>query len=107
MSVFSSAPLLEGFRLKSGTFYTLSSSVRDMSLLFSSDQTRMAFSKFALLNIPNWENTTTQSLFFDGANNLTPPITDPNDVLPKSLLQKVHVQIIRIRTFQKLHFSRH
>ena len=94
MAVFPSAPLLSPFRVKGGTFYTLSSAVRDMSLLFSNDNIKIAFSKFACLRLPHWENVTSQSIFYDGTL-LQPAVTDPNTVLPKAFIQNYIENLIQ------------
>ncbi len=94
MSIFSSAPLLSGFRTKGGTFFTLSSAVRDTALLLSNGDIKLAFSKFACLKLPNWENETSQSMFYNGAN-LQPAITDPNNVLPKAFIQNYVENLIQ------------
>jgi len=46
-------PLINALRVQGGTFYTFTSSARDISKTFSDDDARFVFSKFALLDIPN------------------------------------------------------
>ncbi len=101
MPVFSSAPLLSSFRVKGGTFYTLSSAVRDSSALFSNGNTRIAFSKFACLMLPTFEDITSQSIFFDGTQ-LQPAVTDPNTVVPKAFIQNYIENLIQYSSGSKL-----
>lgn len=46
-------PLINALRVQGGTFYTFSSSASDIAKTFTDDDIKFAFSKFALLNIPN------------------------------------------------------
>lgn len=92
--VFSSAPLLSSLRVKGGTFYTLSSTNRQLSMLVSNGNVRIVPSKFACLRLPNWEDITQQSMFYDGAK-LLPTVTDPNTVFPKAVIQNYVENLIQ------------
>lgn len=46
-------PLINALRVSGGTFYTFTSSAKDLSKTFTDDDTRFVFSKFALLNLPD------------------------------------------------------
>jgi hypothetical protein len=48
-------PLIKTPQEDGGTFYTFSSASRDLSKTFTNDNLRMVFSKFALLNIPDFD----------------------------------------------------
>jgi hypothetical protein len=47
-------PLIRTPQVDGGTFYTFSSAARDLSKTLNNENTRLVFSKFALLNIPNF-----------------------------------------------------
>lgn len=47
------APFIRPIRVQGGTFYTFPSCVEDLSFTFTNPTYTIAFSKFALLNIPN------------------------------------------------------
>jgi hypothetical protein len=76
------APLLSELRTKGGTLLTFSTTTDDFSYLLSNSDITITPSHFALLKLPQWENTLDQSLFFDGTTFL-PSITDANLVFPK------------------------
>lgn len=63
------APLIRPIRLAGGTFYTFSSASEDLGLSFNSSDKKFKFSKFALLNIPNIENPSTNFENFIGLSN--------------------------------------
>jgi hypothetical protein len=63
------APLIRPIRLQGGTFYTFSSASEDLGLSFNSSDKKFRFSKFALLNIPNIENPTSNFENFVGLSN--------------------------------------
>lgn len=63
------APLIRPIRLQGGTFYTFSSASEDLGLSFNSSDKKFRFSKFALLNIPNIENPSTNFENFIGLSN--------------------------------------
>ncbi len=75
-------PLLGELRTKGGTLNTFSTTTNDFAYLLSNSDITVVPSHFALLKLPDWENTLDQSLFFDGTF-FTPAITDPNLVFPK------------------------
>jgi hypothetical protein len=76
------APLLGDLRTKGGTLITFSNTTDDFSYLLSNSDITITPSHFALLKLPQWENTTDQSMFYDGTN-FTTAITDANSVFPK------------------------
>jgi len=47
-------PLIRTPQVDGGTFYTFSSAARDLSKTLNNENTRLVFSKFALLNIPDF-----------------------------------------------------
>jgi hypothetical protein len=63
------APLIRPIRLAGGTFYTFSSASEDLGLSFNSSDKKFRFSKFALLNIPNIENPSTNFENYIGLSN--------------------------------------
>ena len=63
------APLIRPIRLQGGTFYTFSSASEDLGLSFNSSEKKFRFSKFALLNIPNIENPSTNYENYVGFSN--------------------------------------
>lgn len=82
------APLLNPLRTSGGTFYTLSTAIDDLVLLFSANENiRFNFSKFVCLNLPDWKNQTEQRLFRDASDIGDPLITDPNTVFVKAYIQ--------------------
>lgn len=48
------APFIRPIRVQGGTFYTFPSCVEDLSFTFTNPNYNISFSKFALLNIPNF-----------------------------------------------------
>jgi len=52
-------PFIKPLQVQGGTFYTFSSSAEDLSFTFNNSVNRFRFSKFALLNIPNIDNSST------------------------------------------------
>jgi len=76
-------PFIRPLQVQGGTFYTFSSSAEDLSFTFNNTSNKFRFSKFALLNIPNFDDGTgttggfanyvklnaPDSAFLDYANN--------------------------------------
>jgi hypothetical protein len=87
MPVNTIAPILSPLRDYSGTFYSMSGSINDSALLFSSDNIRVKFSKFACIKLPKWANQSEQRLFRSSTDIGEPFITDPNTVFVKAYLQ--------------------
>lgn len=77
-----SAPLLGQLRSKGGTLLTLSNTTDDFSYLLSNSDITIVPSHFAVLELPDWEDTTDQSLYYDGTT-MSPSTTDPNLIFPK------------------------
>ena len=50
-------PFIRPLQIQGGTFYTFSSSAEDLSFTFNNSDSKFRFSKFALLNIPNIDNS--------------------------------------------------
>ena len=50
-------PFIRPLQVQGGTFYTFSSSAEDLSFTFNNSDSKFRFSKFALLNIPNIDNS--------------------------------------------------
>jgi len=75
-------PLLDELRSKGGTLQTFATTTNDFAYLLSNSDVTIVPSHFALIKIPDWEDTTDQSTFFDGSF-FVPAITDPNIVFPK------------------------
>ena len=48
-------PLIKTPQADGGTFYTFSSSARDLSKTLNNDELKLVFSKFVLLNIPDFD----------------------------------------------------
>ena len=85
-------PLLKGLRPGSSTFYSFSSAMKDMILLFGADQNiRLNFSKFVCLNLPEWGNVTKQRLYVSPLDiasvNDSTSTDDANLYFVKSYLQ--------------------
>jgi len=53
------APLIKPVRLQGGTFYTFSSASEDLGLSFNTATKKFRFSKFALLDLPDIQNSST------------------------------------------------
>ena len=79
-------PFIRPLQIQGGTFYTFSSSAEDLSFTFNNSDSKFRFSKFALLNIPNIDNSSSSqtnyvrlnapdSAFLDWANNTGQIIT--------------------------------
>jgi hypothetical protein len=54
-------PFIRPLQIQGGTFYTFSSSAEDLSFTFNNSVNKFRFSKFALLNIPNINDGSSQS----------------------------------------------
>jgi hypothetical protein len=52
-------PFIRPLQIQGGTFYTFSSSAEDLSFTFNNSVNKFRFSKFALLNIPDIDNSAT------------------------------------------------
>ena len=50
-------PFIRPLQVQGGTFYTFSSSAEDLAFTFNNSTNKFSFSKFALLNIPNFDNS--------------------------------------------------
>jgi hypothetical protein len=50
------APLIRTPQLQGGTFYTFSSAARDLSKTINNTNLRLVFSKYVLLNLPNFDS---------------------------------------------------
>jgi hypothetical protein len=79
-------PFIRPLQIQGGTFYTFSSSAEDLSFTFNNSVNKFRFSKFALLNIPDIDNSASSydniirlngpdSAFLDWANNTQQIIT--------------------------------
>lgn len=79
-------PFIRPLQVQGGTFYTFSSSAEDLSFTFNNSDSKFRFSKFALLNIPNIDNSAStqtnyvrlngpDSAFLDWANSTQQIIT--------------------------------
>ena len=79
-------PFIRPLQVQGGTFYTFSSSAEDLSFTFNNSDSKFRFSKFALLNIPNIDNSSSSqtnyvrlngpdSAFLDWANSTQQIIT--------------------------------
>lgn len=89
-------PFIRPLQIQGGTFYTFSSAAEDLSFTFNSSDNKFRFSKFALLNIPNIDNSSSSqtnyirlnapdSAFLDWANSTGQIITgDANIDLSQS-----------------------
>jgi hypothetical protein len=84
-------PFIRPLQVQGGTFYTFSSSAEDLSFTFNNSVNKFRFSKFALLNIPNIDNSSSSetnyirlngpdSAFLDWANNTGLIITGNGNV---------------------------
>lgn len=83
-------PFIRPLQIQGGTFYTFSSSAEDLSFTFNNSVNKFRFSKFALLNIPDIDNSASSynniirlngpdSAFLDWANSTQQIITgNPN-----------------------------
>lgn len=79
-------PFIRPLQVQGGTFYTFSSASEDLSFTFNNSDNKFRFSKFALLNIPNIDNSSSSqtnyvrlnapdSAFLDWANSTGQIIT--------------------------------
>jgi len=79
-------PFIRPLQIQGGTFYTFSSSAEDLSFTFNNSDSKFRFSKFALLNIPDIDNSAStqtnyvrlngpDSAFLDWANSTQQIIT--------------------------------
>lgn len=79
-------PFIRSLSIQGGTFYTFSSSAEDLSFTFNNSDSKFRFSKFALLNIPDIDNSAStqtnyvrlngpDSAFLDWANSTQQIIT--------------------------------
>jgi len=84
-------PFIRPLQVQGGTFYTFSSSAEDLSFTFNNSVDKFRFSKFALLNIPNIDNSAStdtnlirlngpDSAFLDWANSTGQIITGDANV---------------------------
>jgi hypothetical protein len=79
-------PFIRPLQVQGGTFYTFSSSAEDLAFTFNNTTNKFRFSKFALLNIPDFDNSSSSETnyvrlngpdgaFLDWANNTQKIIT--------------------------------
>ena len=54
-------PLIKTPQAQGGTFYTFSSAARDLSRTLNNDNLRLVFSRFVLLNLPDFDRLNFQS----------------------------------------------
>ena len=84
-------PFIRPLQVQGGTFYTFSSSAEDLAFTFNNSTNKFSFSKFALLNIPNFDNSSTSDTnyvrlngpdgaFLDWANNTQNIITGNSNI---------------------------
>ena len=84
-------PFIRPLQVQGGTFYTFSSSAEDLAFTFNNSTNKFSFSKFALLNIPNFDNSSTSGTnyvrlngpdgaFLDWANNTQKIITGNSNI---------------------------
>ena len=84
-------PFIRPLQVQGGTFYTFSSSAEDLAFTFNNSNNKFKFSKFALLNIPNFDNSSSSntnyvrlngpdSAFLDWANNTQKIITGDSNI---------------------------
>jgi hypothetical protein len=84
-------PFIRPLQVQGGTFYTFSSSAEDLAFTFNNTTNKFAFSKFALLNIPNLDNSSSSNTnyvrlngpdgaFLDWANNTQKIITGNSNI---------------------------
>lgn len=55
------APFIRPIQTQGGTFYTFSSAAEDLNLTFNSSGKKFSFSKYALLNLPNFQRPTSDA----------------------------------------------
>lgn len=84
-------PFIRPLQTQGGTFYTFSSAAEDLSFTFNNSVDKFRFSKFALLNIPNIDNSAStdtnlirlngpDSAFLDWANSTGQIITGDGNI---------------------------
>jgi hypothetical protein len=83
-------PFIRPLQVQGGTFYTFSSSAEDLAFTFNNSTNKFTFSKFALLNIPNFDNSSSSTnyvrlngpdgAFLDWANNTQKIITGNSNI---------------------------
>ena len=84
-------PFIRPLQVQGGTFYTFSSSAEDLGYTFNNSTNKFTFSKFALLNIPNFDNSSSSETnyvrlngpdgaFLDWANNTQQIITGNSNI---------------------------
>jgi hypothetical protein len=83
-------PFIRPLQVQGGTFYTFSSSAEDLGMTFNNSTNKFVFSKFALLNIPNFDTSSSQTnyvrlngpdgAFIDWANNTQKIITGNSNI---------------------------
>ena len=83
-------PFIRPLQVQGGTFYTFSSSAEDLAFTFNNSTNKFTFSKFALLNIPNFDNSSSNTnyvrlngpdgAFLDWANNTQKIITGNSNI---------------------------
>jgi hypothetical protein len=84
-------PFIRPLQVQGGTFYTFSSAAEDLAFTFNNSTNKFKFSKFALLNIPNFDNSSISetnyvrlngpdSAFLDWANNTQKIITGDSNI---------------------------
>ena len=84
-------PFIRPLQIQGGTFYTFSSSAEDLSFTFNNSVNKFRFSKFALLNIPDIDNSSSSydniirlngpdSAFLDFANSTQQIITGNGNI---------------------------
>lgn len=84
-------PFIRPLQVQGGTFYTFTSSAEDLAFTFNNDTNKFTFSKFALLNIPNIDNSSSSNTnyirlngpdgaFLDWANNTQKIITGNSNI---------------------------
>ena len=87
----SKTPFIRPLQIQGGTFYSFSSSAEDLSFTFNNSVNKFRFSKFALLNIPDIDNSATSqtnnirlngpdSAMIDWASNARKIITGDGNV---------------------------
>jgi len=83
-------PFIRPLQVQGGTFYTFSSSAEDLGMTFNNSTNKFVFSKFALLNIPNFDTSSSETnyvrlngpdgAFLDWANNTQKIITGNSNI---------------------------
>ena len=64
------APLIRPIRLQGGTFYTFSSASEDLGMTFNDSKKKFRFSRFALLDLPDIENSAATLVNTIGLSNV-------------------------------------